>query len=150
MCTPWLLILQPQHLRIALSQGKKKAWMFNLPVSLPPTISSINCVGLKDTLVCLLFYCPAFFSFVLSLNNITITPSFLCLLSSLLPDSLSPCIYLPLLLPWPHALLTACRMDDAEACFILSNRFEVDRIAAVRSSLLPCIAMTPHTTEHPS
>lgn len=24
------------------------------------------------------------------------------------------------------------RMDDAEACFILSNRFEVDRIAAVR------------------
>lgn len=25
----------------------------------------------------------------------------------------------------------SCRMDDAEACFILSNRFEVDRIAAV-------------------
>lgn len=37
----------------------------------------------------------------------------------------------------PHALLTACRMDDAEACFILSNRFEVDRIAAVRPSPFP-------------
>ena len=45
---------------------------------------------------------------------------------------------------WPHALLTARRMDDAEACFILSNRFEVDRIAAVRSPpLLPCFTMTP-------
>lgn len=94
MCTPWLLILQPQHLRIALSQGKKKAWMFNLPVSLPPTISSINRGGLKDTLVCLLSYCPAFFSFVLSLNNITITPSFLCLLPSSLPDSLSLSVFI--------------------------------------------------------
>lgn len=34
----------------------------------------------------------------------------------------------------PHHPLPAPplpRMDDAEACFILSNRFEVDRVAAV-------------------
>lgn len=29
-------------------------------------------------------------------------------------------------------IVIGCRMDDAEACFILSNRFEVDRFAAVR------------------
>lgn len=28
-----------------------------------------------------------------------------------------------------------CRMDDAEACFILSSRNEVDRMAAVRTTV---------------
>lgn len=31
-----------------------------------------------------------------------------------------------------------CRMDDAEACFILSSRNEVDRMAAVRSTATLC------------
>lgn len=39
-------------------------------------------------------------------------------------------------------------MDDAEACFILSNRFEVDRIAAVRSSLPRFITKTFHSVKH--
>lgn len=30
-------------------------------------------------------------------------------------------------------------MDDAEACFILSSRNEVDRMAAVRQNTIPTI-----------
>lgn len=40
------------------------------------------------------------------------------------PDSV--CLVFLILFVW-----FGCRMDDAEACFILSNRFEVDRFAAV-------------------
>lgn len=32
-----------------------------------------------------------------------------------------------------------CRMDDAEACFILSSRNEVDRMAAVRTAAMNAI-----------
>lgn len=33
-------------------------------------------------------------------------------------------------------LSRSCRMDDAEACFILSSRNEVDRMAAVRKTAM--------------
>lgn len=33
-------------------------------------------------------------------------------------------------------LSRCCRMDDAEACFILSSRNEVDRMAAVRKTTM--------------
>lgn len=37
-------------------------------------------------------------------------------------------------------------MDDAEACFILSNRFEVDRIAAV--CYFPVLLQNIHVRLH--
>lgn len=38
-----------------------------------------------------------------------------------------------------------CRMDDAEACFILSSRNEVDRMAAVRKWLTQIICSVAHS-----
>lgn len=55
--------------------------------------------------------------FVLMLRNGVICFCFLC--------TLTLCYYLS---TWSRC----CRMDDAEACFILSSRNEVDRMAAVR------------------
>lgn len=50
-----------------------------------------------------------------------------------------PCLRWGLAAPWAdallahavHGLLSVCRMDNGEACFILSSRNEVDRTAAV-------------------
>lgn len=145
-CSRWLVIWQQQVLAGGREkdggEAEKKPGCSISPTSrcLRRSHSWRNGRGLGRRLalfVILLSGCVIFFSlppFVLLLLIITwqcLLLSLPCRLSSSLPGPAS------LAAAGPHALLTACRMDDAEACFILSNRFEVDRIAAVRPSPFP-------------